>query len=103
MIDSSKLEHDLQAQMQAGKVPGLALAIFNDREVLYANGFGVTSSEDGAAPVTPQTLFRIGSTTKPLTATAIMRLVERGQLDLDLPMTTYLPWLAEQLPESATI
>lgn len=103
MIDVSKLEHDIHEQMQAGKVPGLALAVFNDHEVLYANGFGVTSSEEGSAPVTAQTLFRIGSTTKPLTGTAIMRLVERGQLDLDQPITHYVPALEATLPNSAQI
>jgi CubicO group peptidase (beta-lactamase class C family) len=103
MIDVAKLEHDIQEQMQAGKVPGLALAVFNDREVLYANGFGVTSLEDSGVPVTAQTLFRIGSTTKPLTGTAIMRLVERGQLELDQPITRYVPTLEDTLPNSARI
>ena len=78
-----------------GRAPGagLALAIVQGGEVAYANGFGVTSAEDGGVAVTPQTLFRIGSTTKPLTGTAVMRLVERGLLDLDRPVTAYLPWL----------
>jgi hypothetical protein len=43
-------------------------------------------------PVTPQTLFHIASTTKPLTGTAVMRLVERGELDLDRPVRGYVPW-----------
>ncbi|MBV9790977.1 MAG: serine hydrolase, partial [Chloroflexi bacterium] len=55
MINVSKLERDLHEQMQAGKVPGLALAVFSDQDVLYANGFGVTSLEDGGTPVTAQT------------------------------------------------
>ena len=59
--------------MDTAQVPGLALAIVREQEVLYARGFGMTSVEDGGIPVTPQTLFRIGSTTKSLTGTAVLR------------------------------
>lgn len=79
--------------MRAGHVPGLALAIIQDRQISYARGFGVTSVEDSGLPVTPQTLFRIGSITKSMTATMIMRLVEAGRLSLDRPLAEYVPWL----------
>ena len=59
--------------------------------MIYARGFGVTSIEDGGIPVTPETIFRIGSTSKPLTSTAIMRLVEAGKLELDTPISEILP------------
>jgi len=83
----------IEARMHSQAVPGLALAIVKDQEILYAHGFGVTSVEDGGIPVTSRTLFLIGSTAKPLTGTAIMRLVEAGKLDLDLPVKTYVDWL----------
>src|SRR6266568_4860568 len=93
MLNFYKLEQRIEQGMQKGHVPGLALAIVKDQEVIYARGFGVTSIEDGGVPVTPQTLFRIGSTTKPMTGTAILRLVEAGKLDLDRPVKEYIDWL----------
>lgn len=93
MLDIPKLEARIAQEMAAGQVPGLALAVVQGQEVCYAGGFGVTSVEDGGLPVTPQTLFRIGSVTKPLTGTALMRLVESGKPALDRPISNHLPWL----------
>lgn len=87
------MERYIEEQMRAGHVPGLALAVIQNLELVYAQGFGVTSVEDGGLPVTPLTLFRIGSLTKALTCTAIMCLVEAGKLDLDRPVGEYVPWL----------
>jgi len=91
MFNTYALEQRIAAHMGAVGAPGAAVAVSSGAEVVYARGFGVTSVEDGA-PVTPHTLFCIGSTTKALTATLIMRLVDAGTLDLDEPVTTYLPW-----------
>src|SRR5262245_41976907 len=101
MLDITALEQHIQEQKDAAQVPGVAIAIVRDAQVLYANGFGFTSVEDSALPVTPRTLFRIASTTKPMTGTAIMRLVEAGALDLDCPLLRYLPSLTLHTPESA--
>ncbi|HEY6542406.1 MAG TPA: serine hydrolase domain-containing protein, partial [Ktedonobacteraceae bacterium] len=92
MLNLHRLEESIEIQMRETYVPGLALAIIQEKELIYARGFGVTSVEDGGLPVTPQTVFRIGSTTKPLTGTAIMRLVEANKLTLDEPITTYIDW-----------
>jgi CubicO group peptidase (beta-lactamase class C family) len=71
------------------KVPGAALGITCDgRE--FVRGFGVTSI-DNPLPVDEKTFFQIGSTTKTLTATAVMRLCEAGKLNLDQPIKGYLP------------
>ena len=59
------------------------LPVFQCQDIIYVKGFGVTSVEDGALAITPEALFRIGSTTKPQTETALMRLVEDGLLDPD--------------------
>lgn len=91
MLNIAELEARVEAAMQAAKVPGVALAIVHERKVFYARGFGVTSIEDGGMPVTPQTIFRIGSTSKPLTSTAIMRMVETGALELDTPINEIMP------------
>ncbi|MCP6324359.1 beta-lactamase family protein, partial [Klebsiella pneumoniae] len=68
------------------------MAIVQGQEVVYSKGFGVTNKEEGGIPVTANTLFRIGSLSKPLTATAIMVLVDRGILNLDIPIKEYVPF-----------
>jgi CubicO group peptidase (beta-lactamase class C family) len=70
-------------------VPGVAVGLLYDGQE-YTAGFGVTGVEN-PLPVTPNTLFQIGSTTKTVTGTIAMRLVEQGRLDLDAPVRTYLP------------
>ncbi|HUR48772.1 MAG TPA: serine hydrolase [Acidimicrobiales bacterium] len=94
MLDTDRLEERINREMAAAKVPGASLCVIHDKEVVYANGFGTTSVEDGGLPVTPRTLFRIGSTSKPLTATAMLRLIEQEDLDLDRPVKSYIPWFA---------
>jgi CubicO group peptidase (beta-lactamase class C family) len=101
MLNRERLERCVAGVMHTSRIPGLALAIVGDQAILYARGFGVTSLEDGGLPVTAQTLFRIGSTTKPLTGTAAMRLVERGKLDLDRPIKEYIDWFALRDPGAA--
>lgn len=91
MLNSIRMEERIVARMEAARIPGLALGIVARGETVYARGFGVTSVEDGGTPVTPQTLFPIGSTTKPLTGTMLMRLVEQGALALDEPIVSYVP------------
>jgi CubicO group peptidase (beta-lactamase class C family) len=102
MLDLSRMEQSIEEAMEKARVPGLALLILHEREIFYVKGFGVTSIENGALPVTPQTLFRIGSLTKPLVGTLIMRLVEQGLVDLDVSIKDYLPWLVIGNDESAT-
>jgi CubicO group peptidase (beta-lactamase class C family) len=94
MLNLYAFEQEIEEQMQAARVPGLAIAILQELRLVYCRGFGVTSVEDGGLPVTPKTLFRIGSITKSMTATAIMRLVELGLVELDRPTREYVPWLS---------
>ena len=72
-------------------VPGVAVGVYHDGEEHYAF-HGVTSLEN-PLPVDEHTLFQFGSTGKTFTATAIMRLVEQGRIELDAPVRTYLPEL----------
>jgi CubicO group peptidase (beta-lactamase class C family) len=70
-------------------IPGVAFGIVsNGQSVVRA--FGVTNVEE-PQPVTPDTVFGIASISKTVTATAIMRLVEQGKIDLSAPVRTYLP------------
>lgn len=93
MLDVQALDSSVAAQLKAHSIPGLALAVVHKGAVLYARGYGVTSVEGHGHPVTPDTLFRIGSVTKPLTGTMIMRLVEQELLNLDRPVSHYLDWV----------
>lgn len=80
-----------QAEMEALGVPGMALGIWQDGRERNA-AFGVTSTAH-PLPVTAETLFQIGSISKTMLATALMRLVEEGRLALDRPVRAYLPSL----------
>ncbi len=71
------------------EVPGVSVGVYVDGEEQYAFA-GVTSVEN-PLPVDDKTLFQFGSTGKTYTATAMMRLVEQGKVDLDAPVRTYLP------------
>jgi CubicO group peptidase (beta-lactamase class C family) len=82
--------HDLvTGELERWKVPGLSIATWKDGEVQTA-AFGLANTET-AQPVTPGTVFQIGSITKTFTATAIMQLVERWKLELEQPVARYLP------------
>jgi CubicO group peptidase (beta-lactamase class C family) len=85
--------------MQRFHTPGVAVGVFHNKRELCA-GFGVTNLNHPLS-VTPQTLFQIGSITKTFVATAAMRLVEAGKLDLDTPVRHYLPTFQLQ-DETAT-
>ena len=89
-IDFSPLTDVIQAQLEAQRAPGLAVGVVFDGIVIYSEGFGVRNTETND-PVTPDTLFRIGSTTKPLTTIGLLMLVEDGLVDLDAPVSSYVP------------
>jgi N-acyl-D-amino-acid deacylase len=75
-------DREVEAFMQARKVPGGALAVVKNRRLVYAHGYGWADREKGIS-VRPDSLFRIASISKPITAVAVLRLVEEGKLDLD--------------------
>src|SRR5437016_2354795 len=69
-------------------VPGLSLACIHNGIVQWAQAFGV--ARVGGEPVTPETLFQGSSTGMPVTALAVLRLVEQGKLNLDVDVSQYL-------------
>ncbi|MBN9391887.1 MAG: beta-lactamase family protein [Chloroflexi bacterium] len=97
--DFKLLDEKVRSAMEYYGIPGVALGIgYGDKE--YLAGYGVTNVEN-PLPVTPDTLFQIGSTTKTMTTTALMRLVEMGKVDLDAPLRRYLPDLTLKDAEAA--
>jgi CubicO group peptidase (beta-lactamase class C family) len=78
------------AELAAWKVPGAALAVVKDGQVVWAKGYGVRDRARGL-PVTPRTLFAIASVTKSFTVAALAALVTQGRLEWDRPVREYLP------------
>ncbi len=83
----------IQSAMQSWSVPGLALAVVKDGQVVLAKGYGLRNIQ-AKLPVTTDTLFAIGSSTKAFTTMAMGMLVEEGKLSWDEPVTKYLPTFA---------
>jgi CubicO group peptidase (beta-lactamase class C family) len=83
-----ELDRVVDAGRSAAKIPGVSVAIAFRDAIVYSRAFGVADLEHGAA-ATPRTAFRTASTAKPMTATAVMQLVERGRIDLDAPIQQY--------------
>ena len=88
-MEDTDLTKKLTELAEELEVPGVSVGVFADGEERYAY-HGVTSVEN-PLPVDENTLFQFGSTGKTFTATAMMRLVEEGKVDLDAPVRTYLP------------
>ena len=83
------LDETTPKSLQKHKVPGLAIAIIKDGEVIIKKGYGFSDIALGTE-VNPKTGFNIGSISKMFTAWGIMKLVEEGKLDLDTPASKYI-------------
>jgi CubicO group peptidase (beta-lactamase class C family) len=77
--------------LAALKVPGVAVAIVKDKEVILAKGYGFRDVE-GKLPLTADTLMAIGSSTKAFTTFTLGTLVDQGKVDWDKPVRNYIPW-----------
>lgn len=98
-IDTEKIDAYIQSRMRLASIPGLALGVVYGDQIVYLKGYGI-AAPDGRT-VTPQTPFIIGSTSKSFTALAIMQLVEAGKIDLDAPVTKYIPWFRTSDPSAS--
>ncbi|HEV2468147.1 MAG TPA: serine hydrolase domain-containing protein [Candidatus Sulfotelmatobacter sp.] len=95
----TEIEAAVAKFMSSTHVPGLSVAVLENGEFEWANGFGFAGLENNS-PATEHTLFRLGSISKTLTAVGALELWERGRLDLDAPVQKYCPAFPEK---SATI
>ncbi len=80
----------IEREMAEKQIPGLSIALVDDQKTVWAQGFGLADSQN-KRPATAATIYRIGSVSKLFTDIAIMQLVERGELNLDAPVSEYLP------------
>lgn len=76
--------------MAANSAPGISVAVVQEGELVWSSGFGMADLEN-FVPATSETLYRLGSISKPISATAIMELSERRKLDLDAEVQKYCP------------
>jgi CubicO group peptidase (beta-lactamase class C family) len=96
----ASLDSLLKRRMEADHLSGVAVAVVREGEILLLRGYGVADRETGR-PVDPErTLFRVASVSKPVTATAVMQLVEKDRLDLNADLRAYLPELRRALSGS---
>jgi len=85
-----KVEQFIRDEMTLQKIPGLSIAIVKDNELRWEKGFGVSDLENEVR-ARPDTMYRLASISKPITAVAALQLVEQGKLDLDQPVQKYVP------------
>ncbi|MCM3905960.1 MAG: beta-lactamase family protein [Pyrinomonadaceae bacterium] len=86
----TKIEDLIRAEMSVSKIPGLSIAVVSDNQLRYANGFGLADLENSTLAKLV-TVYRLGSLSKTITATAVMQLAEKSKLDLDAPIQKYCP------------
>ncbi len=99
--DLTSLDSLITARLTATGTPGASVAVVAGGQLVYAKGFGVANVESGER-VTAETLFRIGSVTKMFTGALLVQLAETGKVDLQAPISRYVPELAGKRVGSVT-
>ena len=89
----TRMDSYLARQVKQRGIPGLTAAVVRDGKVIYVGAHGVRRLGTNEK-LTPQHVFHFASVSKPFVATAIMQLVESGKMDLDAPVTKYLPYFS---------
>lgn len=96
--DLSALEPFASAEIARLNIPGASIAIVRGGEVIYSRAIGTANVETGE-PVRPEMLFRLGSTTKMMTAAALTGLAVEGRVDLNAPIGKYISGLSPMLSQ----
>src|SRR5207253_4247586 len=91
------LDAFIAGEVQDKQLPALSIALVDDQRTVWATGFGFRDPS-AKTPATAATVYRVGSVSKLFTDLAIMRLVEQGALNLDAPVSEYLPDFRPQNP-----
>lgn len=92
----------IQQELAQKRLPALSIALVDGHETVWAQGFGYADPEK-KIPATAETVYRVGSVSKLFTDIGVMQLVERGQLELDAPISKPLPDFHPQNPFGAPI
>jgi CubicO group peptidase (beta-lactamase class C family) len=94
----------IKQEMSNQDVEGLSIAVVDDQQIVWSQGFGYADQANKIA-ATPETVYRVGSISKLFTDTLVMQLAERGKLDIDQPLQSYLPNFAikSRFPDAGPI
>jgi len=84
------LDRFIAREVADKRLPALSVALVDDQKIVWARGYGFADAAQ-KKPATADTVYRVGSVSKLFTDFAVMQLVELGKLDLDAPVTKYLP------------
>ena len=102
--DWSKIEPIVQAGIDAGEMPGAVVVVANQQKVLYRKAFGDRQVLPTREPMTVDTVFDMASITKPVaTATSVMILVQQQKIDVNQPVSLYLPEFAAAGKQEITV
>jgi len=83
-------EYKVKEIMKKNDLPGISVALIDDQDIIMQNSYGYANLEENIL-TTPETVYRMGSVAKVFTAIEIMRLYNEGLVDLDAPITDYIP------------
>ena len=84
------IDSTINELMASTLTPGVSVAVAKGNEIIWSKGYGKADLENDA-PARPNTVYRLASVSKSITAVAIMQLVEQGKIDLDAPIQKYIP------------
>mgnify|MGYP005839728277 CR=1 FL=1 len=85
----------VRAEMAERRIPAISVAVGDDYRLVWSEGFGMADVEN-SVPATGDTVYRLGSISKPIAAVAVMQLAERGLIDLDASIRRYVPAFPEK-------
>jgi len=89
-LSATQMDALVQAAMQRFELPGLSIAFIDDGAIVYERKLGLADTETDA-PITPNSVFQVASLSKPVFAYLVMRMADRGVIDLDRPLWEYRP------------
>ncbi|MFC5372665.1 serine hydrolase [Brevundimonas faecalis] len=91
---AAELDAWVRRQMELRSIPGMQVAVVKDGRIVHSGAYGAANLQT-PVPVTEDTVFSINSATKTFTGVEILKLVQRGEVSLDAPVSTYLPDLPD--------
>jgi CubicO group peptidase (beta-lactamase class C family)/D-alanyl-D-alanine dipeptidase len=97
-----RLDRWITTETQQKSIPALSIALVDDQKIVWARGFGLADPAK-RIPATALTVYRVGSVSKLFTDLALMQQIEQGKIDLDAPVSSYVPEFAPKNPFKSVI